>query len=64
MSDSSPIKRKSTYDSNEDEVVQHSVQDVGPLIELNKKEFNKDYIHGGIEPPQTGMRKNGGKNTV
>ena len=52
----SPIKRKTTYDTDGDKLVQHSVQDVSPLIELNKKEFNKDYIHGGVET-QGGMRK-------
>ena len=57
MVDSSPIKRKSTYDASEDKIVQHSVQDIEPLIELNKKEFNKDYIHGGVETRETGMRK-------
>ena len=52
----SPIKRKTTYDTDGDKLVLHSVQDVSPLIELNKKEFNKDYIHGGVET-QGGMRK-------
>ena len=49
MSDSSAIKRKTTYDHAEDKVVQHSVQDVQPFLELNKKEYNKDYIHGRVE---------------
>ena len=57
MSDSSAIKRKTTYDHAEDKIVQHSVQDVQPLLELNKKEYNKDYIHGGVETKETGMRK-------
>tara|TARA_R100000988_G_C3968182_1_gene150025 strand:+ start:280 stop:597 length:318 start_codon:yes stop_codon:yes gene_type:complete len=57
MSDSSAIKRKTTYDHSEDKIVQHSVQDVQPLLELNKKEYNKDYIHGGVETKETGMRK-------
>jgi|TARA_R110000824_G_scaffold364851_1_gene553354 phage I-like protein len=57
MSDSSAIKRKTTYDHVEDKIVQHSVQDVQPLLELNKKEYNKDYIHGGVETKETGMRK-------
>ena len=57
MSNSSPIKRKSTYDPDGDKLVQHSVQDVEPLIELNKKEYNRDYIHGGVETKETGMRK-------
>tara|TARA_R110002020_G_scaffold33980_5_gene103173 strand:- start:1701 stop:2018 length:318 start_codon:yes stop_codon:yes gene_type:complete len=57
MSNSSPIKRKSTYDPDGDKLVQYSVQDIEPLIELNKKEYNRDYIHGGIETKETGMRK-------
>tara|TARA_R100000995_G_scaffold84081_2_gene61685 strand:- start:169 stop:486 length:318 start_codon:yes stop_codon:yes gene_type:complete len=57
MTDSSPIKRKTTYDADGDNLVQHSVQDVRPLIELNKKEFNKDYINGGVETKELGMRK-------
>ena len=56
MTDSSPIKRGTSYDHSEDKIVQHSVQDISPLLELNKKEFNKDYIHGGVET-QGGMRK-------
>mgnify|MGYP003132099854 FL=1 len=57
MTDFSPIKRKTTYDADGDNLVQHSVQDVRPLIELNKKEFNKDYINGGVETKELGMRK-------
>ena len=57
MTDSSPIKRNLSYDHNEDKIVQHSVQDVQPLLELNKKEYNKDYVHGGVETKETGMRK-------
>ena len=56
MSDSSPIKRKATYNHTDDTVVHHAVQDIEPLLELNKKEYNKDYIHGGIET-KDGMRK-------
>jgi hypothetical protein len=51
------IKRKTSYDHSEDKLVQHSVQDIQPMLELNKKERNKDYIHGGIETKETGMRK-------
>ena len=57
MSDSSQIKRNLSYDHNEYKIVQHSVQDVQPLLELNKKEYNKDYVHGGVETKETGMRK-------
>ena len=57
MSDSSPIKRKATYNHTDDTVVHHAVQDIEPLLELNKKEYNKDYIHGGVETKETGMRK-------
>jgi|TARA_Y100001951_G_C11081623_1_gene151675 hypothetical protein len=57
MTDSIPIKRKSTYDPDSDKLVQHSVQDVEPLLELNKKEYNKDYIYGGVETKEMGMRK-------
>ena len=37
MTDSSPIKRGTSYDHSEDKIVQHSVQDISPLLELNKK---------------------------
>ena len=57
MTESIPIKRKSTYDPDSDKLVQHSVQDVEPLLELNKKEYNKDYIYGGVETKEMGMRK-------
>ena len=53
----SPIKRNTTYDHVEDKIVHHSVQDINPLLELNKKEYNKDYIHGGAETNEMGMRK-------
>jgi len=53
----SPIKRNIVYDHAGDKIVQHSVQDVAPLIELNKKEYNKDYVNGGVETKEVGMRK-------
>lgn len=57
MSSDGSIKRNVTYDRAEEKLVQHSVQDIQPLIDLNKKEYNKDYIHGGVETKETGMRK-------
>jgi|TARA_R110000796_G_scaffold153478_3_gene270005 hypothetical protein len=57
MSSDGSIKRNITYDRGEEKLVQHSVQDIQPLIDLNKKEYNKDYIHGGVETKETGMRK-------
>jgi len=57
MSSDGSIKRNVTYDRAEEKLVQHSVQDIQPLIDLNKKEYNKDYVHGGVETKETGMRK-------
>jgi GTP-sensing pleiotropic transcriptional regulator CodY len=50
-----PIKTKFNYDHNEDKVILENVQDIEPLLELNKKELNKDYLYGGVETD--GMRK-------
>jgi len=52
---SDPIKTKFKYDHNEDKVILQNVQDVEPLLELNKKEALGDSIYG----PQSnnGMRK-------
>jgi hypothetical protein len=52
-----PIKRSVKYDHDGDKLVQHSVQDISPMLELNKKEYNKDYIHGSVDTPELGMRK-------
>ena len=52
-----PIKRSVKYDHDEDKLVQHSVQDISPMLELNKKEYNKDYMHGSVDTPELGMRK-------
>ena len=57
MTDSTPIKRKTTYDPDGEKLIQHSVQDIEPLLELNKKEYNKDYLRGGVETKEMGMRK-------
>jgi hypothetical protein len=50
-----PVKNKFHYDHGTDNVTLESVQDIAPLLELNKKEFNNDSMHG----PQlnSGMRK-------
>lgn len=51
----SPIKTKAKYDHTTDSIVVNRVQDVEPLLELNKKELNGDSMYG----PQanSGMRK-------
>jgi hypothetical protein len=51
----SPIKTKAKYDHETDSIVVNRVQDVEPLLELNKKELNGDSMYG----PQnnSGMRK-------
>jgi|TARA_R110000822_G_scaffold293891_1_gene415924 GTP-sensing pleiotropic transcriptional regulator CodY len=50
-----PVKTKFHYDHSTDNVVLESIQDVKPLLELNKKELNNDSTYG----PQlnNGMRK-------
>ena len=52
---SDPIKTKFKYDHNEDKVILQNVQDVEPLLELNKKEALGDSMYG----PQScnGMRE-------
>lgn len=51
-----PIKTKFKYDHSEDKVVSHNVQDVEPLLELNKKELTGDSIYGTGDNV-AGMRK-------
>jgi len=51
-----PIKTKFRYDHNEDKVILQNVQDVEPLLELNKKEANGDSMYG-IGENAAGMRK-------
>ena len=51
-----PIKREFGYDHTEDKSVIHSVQDVEPLLELNKKEANGDSMYGTGDG-MMGMRK-------
>lgn len=51
-----PIKTKFKYDHSEDKVVLHNVQDVEPLLELNKKELTGDSIYGTGDNV-AGMRK-------
>ena len=52
---SSPIKTKVKYDHETDSVVVNRVQDVEPLLELNKKELNGDSMYGS--QTNSGMRK-------
>jgi len=52
---SNPIKTTAKYDHDTDSIVVNRVQDVQPILDLNKKELNGDSMYG----PQTnnGMRK-------
>jgi hypothetical protein len=52
---SDPIKTKFKYDHNEDKVILQNVQDVEPLLELNKKEALGDSMYG--QQSNSGMRK-------
>jgi len=52
---SSPIKTKVKYDHETDNIVVNRVQDVEPLLELNKKELNGDSMYGS--QTNSGMRK-------
>lgn len=51
-----PVKTKFKYDHSEDKVVLQNVQDVGPLLELNKKELTGDSMYGTGDNA-VGMRK-------
>ena len=51
-----PIKTKFKYDHTENKVVLHNVQDVEPLLELNKKELTGDSMYGTGDNV-AGMRK-------
>ena len=51
-----PVKTKFKYDHSEDEVVLQNVQDVEPLLELNKKELTGDSMYGTGDNA-VGMRK-------
>jgi hypothetical protein len=53
---SDPIKRDFRYDHTEDKAVVRSVQDVQPLLDMNKKEINGDSMYG-TEGGPLGMRK-------
>jgi hypothetical protein len=50
-----PVKTKFNYDHSTDNVILESVQDVAPLLELNKKELNNDSMYG--TQSSNGMRK-------
>jgi GTP-sensing pleiotropic transcriptional regulator CodY len=50
-----PVKTKFNYDHSTDNVVLENVQDVAPLLELNKKELNNDSMYG--TQSNNGMRK-------
>ena len=52
----SPIARSFDYDHTDDKGVIHSVQDVEPLLDLNKREINGDSMYG-TEGGPLGMRK-------
>ncbi len=51
-----PIKTTFKYDHSEDKAILNSVQDIKPILELNKKEQNNDSMYG-IGENATGMRK-------
>jgi|TARA_R100001163_G_scaffold58139_1_gene46342 ribosomal protein L32E len=51
-----PVKTKFKYDHGEDKVVLQNVQDVEPLLELNKKELTGDSMYGTGDNA-VGMRK-------
>ena len=53
---SDPIKTTFKYDHSEDKAILNSVQDVAPILELNKKEQNNDSMYG-IGENAAGMRK-------
>lgn len=52
---SEPIKTNFKYDHDTDSMVVNRVQDVQPLLELNKKELNGDSMYGPAV--NKGMRK-------
>ena len=41
-----PIKTTFKYDHSEDKAILNSVQDIKPILELNKKEQNNDSMYG------------------
>lgn len=51
-----PIKTTFKYDHTEDKVILNNVQDIQPIIELNKKEQNNDSMYG-VGENAAGMRK-------
>jgi hypothetical protein len=51
-----PVKTKLTYDHDTDSIVSNRVQDVQPILELNKKEALGDSIYGPTNPASD-MRK-------
>jgi len=56
MEEKEPIKRSFAYDHTEDKAVIHSVQDVEPLLDLNKRELTGDSMYG-VGDGMLGMRK-------
>ena len=56
MKEKEPIKRSFSYDHTEDKAVIHSVQDVEPLLDLNKREQTGDSMYG-VGGGELGMRK-------
>jgi|TARA_R110000744_G_scaffold5856_3_gene20647 GTP-sensing pleiotropic transcriptional regulator CodY len=50
-----PVKTKFHYDHSTDDVILESMQDIAPLLELNKKELNNDSMYGPTL--NNGMRK-------
>ena len=52
-----PIKTTFKYDHMKTKVILNNVQDIQPIIELNKKEQNNDSMYGIGEKTQQGMRK-------
>ena len=52
----SPISRSFSYDNTDDKSVIHSVQDVEPLLDLNKREQTGDSMYATGRGP-AGMHK-------
>jgi hypothetical protein len=52
-----PVKTTFKYDHSEDKVILNSVQDIEPILELNKKEQNNDSMYGIGNTETLGMRK-------
>ena len=52
-----PVKTTFKYDHSEDKVILNSVQDIEPILELNKKEQNNASMYGIGNTETLGMRK-------